>query len=508
MISVERVEDSPVASLLPNGAFSTWYGGLPAPSGFRAPSAGAKSTLTRESDADHTGYVVRQTWTGPDVDADPAQAFGATVDLKPNTTYRLEVVASATESFGAAISAVEVDPAGAARMIARSVVEVRGEESAQHVGTFTTVAGGPVILSSYALLDSTFPGSVVWSSWRLDEVAESSAPLAMVDRPERRLLVNQALDQVRRQSTLYGGLEAWSVATEPMRKHAGGLLGEATTKGKSILGREGYVSGRSELAWLEKHSVPGALVERADARAAILRAERALAARGVQLIVVPVPERVRFYPDLVNPKSTELPGNFAGHAMFVEDLLAKDVVVINAAPLLSSMRATGQPIFWRGDTDVPSATLHALADQVAPVLVALGLVVPGELAQTYSLKVDTLPIEQRLMRDLPAELRSQVAPEFHEVRSVRDASGELFQPAPESPVLAVGSLAVLHQVRGASFAARLSMALGFPVALQEKTLPDTEIPAWLAAAKAPEVTVAKFVVFCFPERALAEDGWK
>jgi len=508
MISVERVDDGASDSLLPNGSFATWYGGLPAPPGFRAPSAATESTLTRERNADRTGYIARQTWTGPGLDADPTQAFGATVNLKPNTTYRLEVVALATAGLGAGISAVEVDQSGAARTIARSVVEVRGDASAQHVGAFTTRAGGPIILSSYALGDSKFPGSVVWNSWHLIETTEATAPVTLADRPERRLLVNQALDQIRGQSELYGGLEAWGAATEPMRKHAAGLLGDEALKGKSILGQEGYVSGRAELAWLEKYSMPEALESRAEAREAILQAERALNARGVQLIVVPVPERIQLYFDCVNSVSTELPRNLAGHAAFVEDLLANDVVVIDVAPILWSMKAAGKPIFWRGDTDVPSATLHAIADEVAPMLSSLGLVVPGGLTQVYSLKVDTIPLEQRLVHELPAEHRGQVAAEFHEVQSVRDASGELFQPAPASPVMAVGSLAVLHQVRGASFAARLSMALGFPVALPERNMPDTEIPAWLAAGKAPELAAAKFVVFCFPLRSLAEGGWK
>jgi hypothetical protein len=508
MISVERVEEGAVDSLLPNGSFTTWYGGLPAPSGFRAPSEASESTLTRERNVDQTGYIVRQTWTGLGVDADPAEAFGVTVELQPNTTYRLEVVASASANFGAGISAAEVEGAGATRLLARRVVEVRGEASTQLSGTFATILGGPVMLSSYALGDGKLPGSVVWSSWRLGEAAEATVPIAIADRPERRLLVNQALDQIRGQSALYGGLEAWSAATEPMRKHAGGLLGDAALKGKSILGQQGYVSGRTELAWLEKNSTPEALEDCADAREAILRAERALDARGVLLIVVPVPERIQFYVDLVNPKSAELPVNFAGHAAFIADLLAKDVVVVDVAPLLSSMRSAGKSIFWRGDTDVPSATLHAIADEVAPMLSTLGLIPPKDLTQTYSLKVDTIPLEQRLVQALPRELRSEVAPEFHEVRSVRDASGEIFQPASESPVLAVGSLAVLHQVRGASFAARLSMALGFPVALQEKTLPDTEIPAWLAADNVPEVAAAKYVVFCLPERSLAEGDWK
>ena len=508
VISVERVLDDAADSLLPNGAFSTWYGGLPAPSGFRAPSADSGVTLTRERNGDHAGYVVRQTWTGSGLDSEPAEAFGVTVTLKGNTTYHLEVVASATVGLSAAISAVEMELSGASRVIARSVVEIRGEDPTQQVGTFTTLAGGPVILSSYALGGSTFPGSVVWRSWRLVETAKAMAPVAIADRPGRRLFMNQALDQIRGQSALYGGLQGWGAATEPNRKHSAGLLGDEASKGKSILGMDGYVFGRAELAWLEKSSMPDTAGARGRAHDAILRAERALSARGVQLIVVPVPERVQFYFDLVDPRSAALPVNLAGHAAFVEELLAKDVVVVDVAPLLWSMKAAGNPIFWRGDTEVPSATLQALAGQVAPVFNTLGVSTPSDLETTYALKVDTIPIEQRLVHDLPAALRGQVPPEFHDVQSVRDTSGVLFQPAPESPVLAVGSLAALHQVRGASLAARLAMALGFPVAMPDQYLPDTDIPAYLAAGTAPEAAAAKFVVFCFPERALAEGEWK
>ena len=75
-------------------------------------------------------------------------------------------------------------------------------------------------------------------------------------------------------------------------------------------------------------------------------------------------------------------------------------------------------------------------------------------------------------------------------------------------MLAAGSLAILHHVRGASFAAHLSRALGFPVALPEKHLPDPEIPAWLASGQADELATAQWVVFCVPERSLTLEGWK
>lgn len=513
MISVERVEEGGASALLPNGAFEEWHGGLPAPTGFRAPSAASESTLLRDAKAGHlgaTGYTARQTWTGPGSSADPAEAFGATVQLKPNTNYRLEAIASATAGMGAAISAVEAGQAAGSRVIARSVLEVRGEAPARYTGTFTTLAGGEVILSSRALGDSTLPGSVIWSAWRLEEAEEAIEAVNIADRPERRALVNQALDQIRSQVALYGGAEAWGAATDPNRKNAARIVREEGAKGESILGYDQYVSGKSELAWFETVTAPApdGVAIGGPAREAILRGERALNARGIQVIVVPIPERVQLYFDQIYRPSAQLPMNLAAHAMFVEGLLAKDVLVLDPAPLLRAMKAEGKPVYWRGDPDVPSATLQALAEQVAPVLSALGAEVPEGQRRVYTLKVDTIALEQRLVPGLPAEFRDSIAREVHAVQSVRDEAGELFQSAPGSPVLAAGSLAALHQVRGASFAAHLSRLLGFPIALPGKNLPDTEILAYLASGNAPEMASAKFVVFCIPEMALSREGWK
>jgi hypothetical protein len=232
-----------------------------------------------------------------------------------------------------------------------------------------------------------------------------------------------------------------------------------------------------------------------------------LNARGITLIVVPVPERVQLYFDHVYQPSGKLPVNLAVHAALVEQLLSRDVLVFDPAPLLWAMKSEGKRVYWRSDPEMPSATLHAMADQVAPLLTSLGATVPEVERKAYSIKVDTIALEQRLVVGLPEALRASVEKEVHGVQSVRDETGELFQPAPDSPVLVAGSLGVLHQLRGASFAARLSMALGFPVALPTRNLPDTELLAYLASDAASEQDWVKYVVFCIPEQTLFQDGW-
>ncbi|MBL7649052.1 MAG: hypothetical protein JNK74_22980 [Candidatus Hydrogenedentes bacterium] len=511
MISVERVDESDADALLPNGNFEVWHAGLPAPQGFHAPARISESTLVRDAKRGHlgaTGYTARQTWRGPGTDAPPEQGFSTKVNLAPDTQYRLEVIASATAGFGAAICAVEIGDGGPRRTLARSVVEVRGETPARFKGTFRTRAGGTVLLSSHALAGSAFPGAVVWSAWRLEESAEATEPVNVADVAPRRALVGQALDQIRGQAALYGGVESWARATTPNRDAAARLLSAGGAPGRSILGDEHVVAAREELDWFAQHSAPRDSDFFGPARAALRRAERALNARGVQLVVIPVPERIQLTFGAFSDAAIDLPVNLSAHAALVEQLLVEDVLVLDPAPVLWTMKSEGIPLFWNGDGDVPSATLKALAEWCAPRLLEMGLLAPEGLRQAYTEKVDEIPVEQRLVAGLPEELRATIPEEAHAIQSVRDGKGELFRPAPASPVLAAGSLAILHHVRGASFAAHLSRALGFPVALPEKHLPDPEIPAWLASGQADELATAQWVVFCVPERSLTLEGWK
>lgn len=510
MISVEPANGGGADALLPQGRFEDWQAGLPAPAGFRAPGESAESTLMRDGNSGQpgaTGYTVRQTWTGSGTAASPLESFGVTLHLAPDTSYRLEVIASTTPGLTAAIRLEEGEP-GQSRPLARSVVAVRGEQATDYAGVFRTRDGGAVTLSSYAVAGSAFPGTAVWLAWRLEATSDALPPENVADGAARRMLVNQALDQIRGQVALYGGETTWIQSTAPNRTQATQLLREGAATPENVVGAEGFIATRESLAWFERYSAPDASDATGPAGAALQRAEYALNARGAQLVVIPVPERIQLSFDALHPPAASLPLNLSAHARFVDRMLARDVCILDPAPTLWARKSGGAPLFWKGDGDVPSATLRALAEWCAPQLITLGVSAPDGLRQSYTVKVDEIPVEQRYLAGLAGERRASIPAEVHAVQSVRDATGGLFQPDPGSPVLAAGSLAILHHVRGASFAAHLSRALGFPVALPGKVLPDREIPAWIAAGSAPELAGARIVVLCVPERALVAEGWK
>ena len=510
LIALEPLGPDPASRLLPNGAFDEWLGGLPAPAGFAAPQPHEGSTIRRDTRSGHlniSGYTARQTWTALNHATSPGERFHTIVELAPETRYTLKAVAVTTPGMHAGIGAFEIDADGGLRVLSRAVVAVAGTEPARYQGTFETVAGGTVMLASEALAGSTIPGSVTWSAWDLSVGAEAIEPPLAVDVPARRLLAHQALDQIRSQFALYGGGSAWAEALYPVEKNVARILREAEPlDSASVLGYEGYVLRKSDLAYYaDTHDLTRG-PDGADSPAwgAILKAERALAARGIQLAVIPVPDRIHLYVDRMYKAASDGPLPLLPHTLLVDRLLRHDVLALDPAPALWQLRNEGHAVYWRADGDVPSFTLRALAAMAAPAVRALLPESAVASGATYSVKVDTIPLEQRLIPELIPAQRGQVDAEDCAIHSVRQGGAPFTSPA-RSAVLAAGSYAVAHQIRGASFAAHLSHALGTGVAIPETNLADAAVPAYLMNDTLDGV---KVVVFCFPDAALRSDGWE
>lgn len=90
-----RIGDAPEMEitengLIPNGGFTAWVVGRPAPEGFRAPSATLDHSRVYPllaTDRDRDGHSVKQLWKAND-QSDPGDSlFGIEVDVKPNTDY-------------------------------------------------------------------------------------------------------------------------------------------------------------------------------------------------------------------------------------------------------------------------------------------------------------------------------------------------------------------------------------------------------------------------------------
>lgn len=507
VLAIEPVEAVAEANLIPNGELLEWHAGLGAPTGFLAPVPDGGSTVARGAKAgylDTAGYTARQAWTRSDGDLPPDSGFGVMLELEAQRTYVFEAVARPEAGAAAMVSAWERGDDGAWRALARPVVVVQGDAPLRAVGAFTTEQGGPVVLTSRWAGAGTPTGTVHWGAWRLRPMPPAEpVPDIAIDPIARHALARETLDRVRAQIDLYGGLPQWDQALAENRQTVARVLREAGDGAASVAGYDGYVFGRDELEPLAHRK---ATAEPTEGVRAILRAEHRLAARGVRLIVVPVPDRVALLLDRLNRQAAERPVHLADHAARVVLLAARDVLVLDPALHLRERLATGASIFAQTDTEPTSLWVASLAGIIAPTLRAVADLPEGDPGR-FTIVPESIPAPQALLGGLPPHIRQGMASENEEVLTVRAADGAPLALEAPSPVLAVGSLAVLHHLRGASLAAHLTHALGFPVAVQQRVLPDRELAAWLAG-DAPELAAAKVVVLCLPSSALAESGWR
>lgn len=104
--------------------------------------------------------------------------------------------------------------------------------------------------------------------------------------------------------------------------------------------------------------------------------ERQLAAQGLALLVVLVPEKYAVYgPLLVRPEAAAEHAGTPDLAGIERDLRARGIPVVNLTkPLRQAARrelARRRYVFWRDDTHWNAAGVHAAAAAIAPVLVPL-----------------------------------------------------------------------------------------------------------------------------------------
>lgn len=100
---------------------------------------------------------------------------------------------------------------------------------------------------------------------------------------------------------------------------------------------------------------------------AIVSFRDALAARGIELVVLPVPDKVSLYPDKLLGSLAEAPAppRNAGELALFEALRAQGVRVVDPAPLLWAARDAGEPLYLPRDTHWTPRGLMLVCEAVA-----------------------------------------------------------------------------------------------------------------------------------------------
>lgn len=255
----------------------------------------------------------------------------------------------------------------------------------------------------------------------------------------------------------------------------------------------------------------------ADPIPAIVDFQHQLQARGIELLLAPVPPKAAIYPDKIAPAISIPPAETTPYLRaFVEELRGRGVNVVDLSePFLQNRESNQGPVFCKTDSHWSGFACVLAAQAIAARM-------PQPLApETPRRAFDATWKETAISGDLNALIGTggqKTGPENIHVRVVAEkGTGAGVQPDPNSPVLVMGDshTLVYHEflAERAGLIDQLANELGFApdligtrgsgatavrVSLYRKTNTD---PGYLAKKKV--------VVWCFAAREFSEadQGW-
>ncbi len=237
---------------------------------------------------------------------------------------------------------------------------------------------------------------------------------------------------------------------------------------KILVGRQGWLFYRPGV---DDRVVRGAgqLPATNDPVTAVVTFRDVLAARGVQLLVVPAPDKESIYPDYLTggvPAGQTMPSAAARQLM--QRLAAAGVEYVDLFALFARERAAAPaPLYLAQDSHWSPAGVDLAAQAVARRLIGLGWARPGSAAY----RERAAPVERLgdlLRMSQSALIERSTAPEWVSAVQVVDAdSGRPYADSPDSEILVLGDsfLRIYEQdePRAGGFVARLAKQLQQPV---------------------------------------------
>ncbi len=296
---------------------------------------------------------------------------------------------------------------------------------------------------------------------------------------------------------------------------------------QAFAGREGWLFFTPEIRHLAAGEFWGPAAasvsratrpEAADPLPAIQAFHSALEARGIQLLMVPVPAKAQVYPEYL-PEPLH-PDDITGvHERFYERLRSKGITVLDLTALFRSEREHPQgPVYCRQDSHWSGIACVLAAEKIAAAI-RLRLEQPASPLEMHAAWATIVPDGDlaRLLPEPPAE-REEL--NVRKIRSPRDGTPQPVEPDPQSPVVLLGDshALVFHagddmHARGAGLADQLAYELGRAVdlvAVRGSGATPARLNLFRRAQRSPDYWDHKrVVVWCFSVREFTEsDGWR
>lgn len=336
---------------------------------------------------------------------------------------------------------------------------------------------------------------------RYEDDLEDESLLGKAVRPRMQILLN-ALGVGNEQA--YAGVNGWLFYRPGIDYLTGpGFLDSRALARKAASGDE----------WLP--------APRPDPRPALAELHRALAGRGIALVVMPTPIKPMIHPEMffrgMDPDG--LPQN-SSYARFVRELKEQGIQVFEPAPaLVRAKAATRQPQYLATDTHWRPEAVRLSASLLAQELTRMGILSPSAGPIFTSVQTTaTNTGDIAAMLQLPA-WQQQYPPEQVLPRQVLGSDREPWRPDPGAEILVLGdsfsniySLEVMGWGEAAGFVEHLALELQRPVDRitrnDDGAFATREILSRELARGHDRLAGKRVVVFQFAVRELAVGDWK
>lgn len=239
----------------------------------------------------------------------------------------------------------------------------------------------------------------------------------------------------------------------------------------------------------------------------IVDVDAQLKARGIDLIVVPVPSREEIYADRIVPDFGE-PGMISPYRVgFIRALLEADVEAVDLGPVFAEARdEVSIPLYRYADPHWSSRGMGVAAREIGARLARYSETFSGAVVdRSYHLIEAEIPNRSAIVRQMTDAFRERFRGVPWRVVRVVDEDGGAYADDDASPVLVMGDsyTAVLRDVNG-HFNARLAKEIGMPLALLTQSGGGPTAPAALARKGSAFIEKRRVIVWVFSARYLVE----
>jgi alginate O-acetyltransferase complex protein AlgJ len=325
----------------------------------------------------------------------------------------------------------------------------------------------------------------------------------------RAQAIRQAREALEAELAEHGGSwDAWAERLEGFRAD----LEQVRCGPYGIEGLDGWHFHRGSVLFL--------LADRLDHREdkpdpvkAIVDLDRQLKDRGIDLIFVPLPDKLSVYPDKFSARAPADRRVSPVARRFMLRLLEADVEVVDLyGPFLARREQHGDEglLYYTCDTHWRSAAARLAAGEIAQRLKRYPFV---RSALAEGNPFTTEPVVARALAGLLDEpQRSAVLADDGQkdpCASVRGRNGQRYRDVPDSPILlTTDSFGQVHHVRSANLSAYLALETGLPVTWLQGSASGPNVP-WMLARKGPGyLRGRRVVIWTSVARLLYTKRWR